>query len=124
MKDVGEPGDREGHARIDGGWLETDAKVMVAEMGASLETPGMSAGTYCRTAPRQPPTLLRWGNSARKFSQIDDYVRERLALFDSKKRQRSGRRWEEVHSKAWFAGLRVSRLSGTVRYIQSATART
>jgi hypothetical protein len=45
---------------------------------------------------------FRWGNSARKFSQIDDYVRERLALFDSKKRQRSGRRWEEVHSKAWF----------------------
>jgi len=34
VKDVGEPGDREGHARIDGGWLETDAKVMVAEMGA------------------------------------------------------------------------------------------
>src|SRR2546427_10239215 len=45
---------------------------------------------------------FRWGNSAKKFSQIDDYVRERLALFDSKKRQRSGRRWEEVYSKAWF----------------------
>ena len=67
---------------------------------------------------------FRWGNSARKFSQIDDYVRERLALFDSKKRQRSGRRWAEVHTKAWFAGLRVSRLSGTVRYFSSATART
>jgi hypothetical protein len=26
------------------------------------------------------------GNSTRKFSQIDEYVRERLALFDSKKR--------------------------------------
>jgi len=92
VKDVGEPGDREGHARIDGGWLETGAKVMVAEMGASLETPGMSAGTYCLTAPRQPPTLLRWGNSTRKFTQVDSYVRERLALYDSKKRGKSGRR--------------------------------
>jgi hypothetical protein len=39
---------------------------------------------------------FRWGNSARKFSQIDDYVRERLALFDSKKRQKRGRRWGAV----------------------------
>jgi len=36
---------------------------------------------------------FRNGNSAKKFSQIDDYVRERLALFDSKKRGRSGRHW-------------------------------
>ncbi len=67
---------------------------------------------------------FRWGNSAKKFSQIDDYVRERLALFDSKKRQESARRWAEVHTKTWFTGLGVSRLSGTVRYISSATART
>lgn len=62
--------------------------------------------TYRRTAPRQSPTLLRWGNSARKFSQIDDYVRERLALFDSKKRQKPGRRWGEVHTYAWTVRLR------------------
>jgi len=67
---------------------------------------------------------FRWGNSAKKFSQIDDYVRERLALFDSKKGQRSGRRWAEVHTTAWLTGLAVLRLSGTVRYIPSATART
>ncbi len=36
---------------------------------------------------------FRNGNSAKKFSQIDNYVRERLALFDSKKRGRSGRHW-------------------------------
>ncbi len=27
---------------------------------------------------------FRWGNSSRKFVQVDSYVQERLALFDSK----------------------------------------
>jgi group II intron reverse transcriptase/maturase len=68
------------------------------------------------------PVLRGWGNyfgrgnSARKFSQIDRYVSERLALFDSKKRQKSGRRWGEVHTHAWITRLGVHRLSGTVRY--------
>jgi group II intron reverse transcriptase/maturase len=55
------------------------------------------------------------GNSTRKFSQIDEYVRERLALFDSKKRGKAGRCWGR-HDYAWIAGLRVYALSGTVRY--------
>jgi hypothetical protein len=48
------------------------------------------------------PRLQGWGNyfgngnSARKVSQIDLYVRERLALFDSKKRGRAGRRWDRT----------------------------
>jgi group II intron reverse transcriptase/maturase len=62
---------------------------------------------------------FRWGNSSRKFSQVDAYVRERLALFDSKKRQRSGRRWGEVHAYGWATSLGVHRLSGTVRYAQT-----
>jgi group II intron reverse transcriptase/maturase len=57
---------------------------------------------------------FRWGNSARKFARIDQYVHERLALFDSKKRQKSGRRWE-VHTRDWVTGLGVHRLTGTVR---------
>jgi hypothetical protein len=36
VKDVGEPGDREGHARIDGGRLETGGKPTVSDMGASV----------------------------------------------------------------------------------------
>jgi hypothetical protein len=32
------------------------------------------------------------GNSSDKFAQIDRYVHERLAIFNSKKRGRSGRR--------------------------------
>jgi len=67
---------------------------------------------------------FRWGNSARKFSQVDDYVRERLALFDSKKRQKHGRRWGAAHTYAWATRLAVHRLSGTVRYIPTATVRT
>ena len=67
---------------------------------------------------------FRWGNSAKKFSQIDAYVWERLALFDSKKRQHAGRRWGTDHAYAWATGLGVYRLSGTIRYTQSATVRT
>jgi len=59
---------------------------------------------------------FRWGNSTRQFSRIDSYVKERLALFDSKKRQRSGRRWGLVHTNAWLQGLGVHHLYGTVRY--------
>jgi RNA-directed DNA polymerase len=59
---------------------------------------------------------FRWGNSARKFSQIDSYVRERLSLFDSKRRQKSGRRWGQVHTPEWFGKLGIHCLSGTVRY--------
>jgi hypothetical protein len=67
---------------------------------------------------------FRWGNSARKFSQIDSYVHERLALFASKKRGRHGRRWGQVHNWAWFSHLGVYHLSGTVRSANCATATT
>jgi hypothetical protein len=58
------------------------------------------------------------------FSQIDIYVRERLALFDSKKRGKHGRRWGQVHTTAWYARFGIFTLSGTVRYIRNATATT
>jgi RNA-directed DNA polymerase len=70
---------------------------------------------------RLNPVLRGWGNyfrrgnSARKFSQIDLYVHERLALFDGKKRGHSGRRRQE-HTNRWLASLHVVQLSGSVRY--------
>ena len=64
---------------------------------------------------------FRWGNSTSKFTQIDSYVHERLALFDSKKRQKPGRRWGEVNTYAWVARLGIYRLSGSIRYGQPAT---
>jgi len=67
---------------------------------------------------------FRWGNSTRKFTQIDSYVHERLALFDSKKRNQRGRRWAEVHTYAWFKGIGVHVLAGSVRYGTAATSST
>jgi hypothetical protein len=55
-------------------------------------------------------------------SRISRY--ERLALFDSKKRRKVGRRWAQVHTVPWFHGLGVHLLTGTVRYTSSATAST
>jgi len=65
---------------------------------------------------------FRWGNSTRQFTQVDSYVRERLALYDSKKRGRQGRRWGQVHTYASFKGVGLHFLSGTIRYGTAATA--
>jgi len=67
---------------------------------------------------------FRWGNSTRKFTQIDSYVHERLALFDSKKRKKRGRRWADEHNYAWFKGLGVHTLAGAIRRPTTATAAT
>jgi group II intron reverse transcriptase/maturase len=66
------------------------------------------------------PALRGWGayfrigNSGPQFVQIDSYVCERLALFLSKKRRRSGRRWGRYHTWEFFQRLGIYRLSGTV----------
>ncbi|MBV9355339.1 MAG: hypothetical protein JO023_07405 [Chloroflexi bacterium] len=65
---------------------------------------------------------FRWGNSTRQFTQVDSYVRERLALHDSKRRGKQGRRWGQVHTSAWFKGAGLHVLSGTIRYGTAATA--
>ena len=73
------------------------------------------------------PVLRGWGqyfctgNSARKFSHIDAYTHERLALFNSKKHGHAGRRWVTVHTTEWFHSLRVHELSGSIRYPAPAT---
>ena len=56
------------------------------------------------------------GNSARKFSQVDSYVHERLALFLSKKTGRSGRNWQKRWRYDYMTRIGVYRLSGTVRW--------
>ncbi|MFB6783217.1 group II intron reverse transcriptase/maturase [Streptomyces sp. NPDC056352] len=69
------------------------------------------------------PVLRGWaayfrnGNSAGKFSTIDSYVHERLAIFDNRKRGIPGRRWGKRHDGAWFARLGAFRLSGNVRRV-------
>lgn len=67
-------------------------------------------------------TLAAWGNhycrgnSARKFTIVDRYVHERLAILTSRKHGRRGRNWAGRYNTAWFNRLGVHRLSGTVRY--------
>jgi RNA-directed DNA polymerase len=59
---------------------------------------------------------FRYGNSARKFADIDSYVHERLAIFASIKHGlRYHRNWSRRFSWAWLRGLGVYRLSGRVR---------
>ena len=58
---------------------------------------------------------FRVGNSTRQFQQVDNYVRERLALFLSKKTGQSGRHWTR-HSLAFLQALGVYQLTGTVRW--------
>lgn len=74
------------------------------------------------TVERLNPILRGWGNyfrggnSARKFSQVDSYAHERLAILAAAKHQRSGRRWAATYNGAWFGRLGVHTLSGSVRY--------
>lgn len=71
---------------------------------------------------RLNPVLRGWGNyfhggnSARKFTQIDSYVHERLAILATAKHRRPGRRWATTYNVAWFQRLGVHTLSGSVRY--------
>lgn len=58
---------------------------------------------------------FRWGSSARKATQLRYYIHQRLALFDSYKRRRVGRRWR-VHNQAWFNRLGVYPLTGAGSY--------
>ncbi len=68
------------------------------------------------------PILCGWmnyfchGNSTRKFSQVDNYVHERLALWWSKKHHKSGRRWMVDFNKNRYKKCGVYQLSGNIRY--------
>jgi len=58
---------------------------------------------------------FRYGNSAGKFSEIDCYVRERLALLASAKHGLQGRNWRDRFNYEWSTQLGIYRLSGTVK---------
>lgn len=68
------------------------------------------------------PVLRGWGNyfargnSSRQFAALDSYVRERLALFLSKKHGKSGRGWDQRWHGIDFRTAGLYRLSGTVRW--------
>jgi RNA-directed DNA polymerase len=81
------------------------------------------AGTELEIVVRRLNLVLRgWGNyfrhgnSARKFSQIDSYVHERLAMLASAKHGLTGRHWASRFDGDWRRRLGVYALTGTVRY--------
>jgi RNA-directed DNA polymerase len=58
---------------------------------------------------------FRYGNSARKFAQIDCYVNERLAILASAKHGLQGRNWVTRFNYEWSTRLGIHRLTGTVK---------
>ena len=58
---------------------------------------------------------FRYGNSAAKFSAIDSYANERLAILASAKHGLRGRNWVSRFNYEWTTQMGVYRLSGTVR---------
>ena len=66
-------------------------------------------------ALRHWAAYFRVGNSTHKFHQVDDYVRERLALFLSSKTGRRGPH-RERYGRAHFKKLGVYELVGTVAW--------
>jgi RNA-directed DNA polymerase len=71
---------------------------------------------------RLNPVLRGWagyfrhGNSLRKFSTIDQYVNERMAILASNKHGLPGRNWTTRFTYGWLTNLGIYRLSGTVSY--------
>jgi RNA-directed DNA polymerase len=61
---------------------------------------------------------FRYGNSTAKFSAIDRYAHERLAIFMGNKHGLAGSMRHHLgrFDHRWFSGLGVYRLAGTVRY--------
>jgi group II intron reverse transcriptase/maturase len=58
---------------------------------------------------------FRYGNSAEKFTQIDSYVIERLAILASDKHGLQGRNWVTRFNYQWATNVGVYRLSGKVK---------
>ena len=58
---------------------------------------------------------FRYGNSGQKFSTIDSYVNERLAILASAKHGLQGRNWRDRFNYEWATQLGIYRLSGTVK---------
>lgn len=59
---------------------------------------------------------FKYGNSSKKFSQVDSYIRERLNLWWSKKHGKSGRRWSNSFGYERYKASGIQILSGNVVY--------
>jgi group II intron reverse transcriptase/maturase len=65
---------------------------------------------------------FRYGNSNRKFAAIDSYVHWRLSKLASVKHATRHRLWASRFNYGWLSELGIHRLTGTVRYWNTAHA--
>ena len=108
---------RQGLARLINSYAEgsIDFVIVCRAAGAAPEGRSRVERTLSRLGLTLPPTKTRVGNASRQFARVDQYVRERVALFRSKKAGRSGRR-RERHSLACFRALGLRELTGIVAW--------
>ncbi len=59
---------------------------------------------------------FRYGNSSRKFADVDSYVHMRMAMLASDKFGLHGRNWATRFTYEWLTNLGIYRLGGKVRY--------
>ncbi len=104
-------------------WPSTKAmKHIKATLKEFLGTPTIWTWSLEEVIQVINPILRGWmnyfrvGNSSRKFSQIDQYVHERLALWWSKKHRKTGRHWKKDFPPSKYRTCGVQRLIGTVQY--------
>src|SRR5664279_2137495 len=76
------------HGLTGGGWKRGVGHWSAAKCVRGKRRARASGPTVDQTPPRQPPTLLRYGNSAREFDKIRNYAVMRVALFLAKRHKR------------------------------------
>lgn len=103
-------------------WPSAQAMNSIRAKIRALTSRSWTGSALSEVVERLNPVLRGWGNyfrggnSASKFTQIDSYVHERLAILAANKHKRRGRRWAAEYNVAWFQRLGVHTLSGSVRY--------
>jgi hypothetical protein len=101
--------------RADERWPSVKAKVRARTERRYARLPLEWAVEDLNRVLRGWGNYFRYGNSGRKFAQIDSYVNERLAILASAKHGLQGRNWVTRFNYEWLTQLGIHRLNGTVQ---------